>query len=112
MLLVQAAKMLEASLMQKMQGSFGVSYIDTCCPSDSAAHDSTRVLRSMLVQNFRSHKLAPSVLQDICRDTKSQQLLQQEVYKFIADKHSKVHEQDLVSLQERIKASLLGDAPA
>eukprot|EP00891_Asterochloris_glomerata_P002039 jgi/Astpho2/2039/fgenesh1_pg.00038_%23_133_t len=68
----QAAKMLEASLMQKMQGSFG----------------------------------------DICRDTKSQQLLQQEVHKFIADKHSKVHEQDLVSLQERIKASLLGDAPA
>ena len=56
--------------------------------------------------------MASSVLQDICKDSKSQQLLQQEVHRFIADKHSRVHEQDLVSLQERIKASLLGDPPA
>ena len=53
----------------------------------------------LLVERFRSHNLAPSVLQDICKDSKSQQLLQQEVHRFIADKHSKVHEQDLVSLQ-------------
>ena len=98
--LMQAAKMLEASLMQKMQGSFGVSHIDACCRWDNAAHDG-----SLLVQKFRSHNLASSVPQDICKDSKSQQLLQQEVHRFIADRHSRVHEQDLVSLQVGRSAS-------
>ena len=56
---------------------------------------------------FRSHSPASFVLQDICKDSKSQQLLQQEVHRFIADKHSRVHEQDLVSLQVGHSASTM-----
>ena len=38
--------MLEASLMHKMQGSFGVSHIDAWCRWDSAAHASSLRFRS------------------------------------------------------------------